>query len=116
MLWNRREESLPRAEKRWSRFAFRSYKKEIPEEKIIGDVRYFRDKENNLRLRGIYLKTGTPCSCPMCGNPRKWFKHKTIQEQKFEEYFNDSIDELSESENILFLGNNTTEEIAENKS
>lgn len=24
----------------------------------------------------------TPCSCPACGNPRKWFNEKTRQEKK----------------------------------
>ena len=27
-------------------------------------------------------KTPTPCSCPMCGNPRKWFGIRTIQERR----------------------------------
>ena len=25
------------------------------------------------------------CSCPMCGNKRKFFKEKTMQEKKFDE-------------------------------
>lgn len=27
-----------------------------------------------------------PCSCHMCGNPRKHFKQKTIQEKRMDEY------------------------------
>ena len=27
------------------------------------------------------------CSCLMCGNPRKWMKEKTIQEQKNDRLF-----------------------------
>lgn len=27
-----------------------------------------------------------PCSCHMCGNPRKHFKKKTIQERRMDEY------------------------------
>jgi len=27
--------------------------------------------------------TATLCSCPMCGNPRKWFGQRTIQERRF---------------------------------
>lgn len=27
-------------------------------------------------------KTGTPCSCEMCGNPRKHFKQKTRKEME----------------------------------
>lgn len=30
----------------------------------------------------IMRKTGTPCSCVSCGNPRKWFGLKTRQELK----------------------------------
>ena len=29
-----------------------------------------------------FFKTPTPCSCWMCGNPRKWFKQPTIQERR----------------------------------
>ena len=29
------------------------------------------------------FRTPTPCSCWMCGNPRKWFKQPTIQERRF---------------------------------
>lgn len=28
-------------------------------------------------------KTPTPCSCWMCGNPRKWFGDVTVQERNF---------------------------------
>jgi rubrerythrin len=31
---------------------------------------------------GQVVDTPTPCSCPMCGNPRKHFKLKSIQERK----------------------------------
>lgn len=27
----------------------------------------------------------TVCSCPMCGNPRKWFNEKTMQEKRAED-------------------------------
>lgn len=27
-------------------------------------------------------KTGTPCSCASCGNPRKYFNEPTIQEKR----------------------------------
>lgn len=32
------------------------------------------------------IKTPTPCSCWMCGNPRKYFGTKTYQELKQEEF------------------------------
>ena len=34
-------------------------------------------------------ETRKPCSCLMCGNPRKHWKDKTMQEKRFEEYGND---------------------------
>lgn len=36
--------------------------------------------------------TPTPCSCWMCGNPRKYFKQKTYQEQKQDGYFSSSLE------------------------
>lgn len=32
------------------------------------------------RLTGIYLNTATPCSCPICGNDRKYLNKKSIKE------------------------------------
>lgn len=29
--------------------------------------------------------TPTPCSCPTCGNSRKWFGEETIQERRFKQ-------------------------------
>ncbi len=34
---------------------------------------------------GRYRKVRTPCSCYMCGNPRKHFKEKTIQERRHDD-------------------------------
>lgn len=31
---------------------------------------------------GFVLSTPAPCSCYGCGNPRNWFKERTIQEQR----------------------------------
>lgn len=39
-----------------------------------------RDMAQEGRQLGKLLHTATPCSCPMCGNPRKYFGHRTIQE------------------------------------
>lgn len=36
---------------------------------------------------GKYANTRQPCSCYMCGNPRKYLGEKTIQEKKFDYYF-----------------------------
>lgn len=37
----------------------------------------------DIRIRKA-VDTPTPCSCHMCGNPRKYFDEKTIQEKKFD--------------------------------
>lgn len=37
------------------------------------------------RMIGIASNHGKLCSCHMCGNPRKFFNMKTLQEQKFDE-------------------------------
>lgn len=34
---------------------------------------------------GMAVDTPTPCSCPMCGNPRKFFQEKTMQERRADE-------------------------------
>lgn len=31
---------------------------------------------------GVVVNTPTPCSCYMCGNPRKYFNEKTVQERR----------------------------------
>jgi len=36
---------------------------------------------------GEVVNTPTPCSCPMCGNPRRHFGIKTIQELRVEEEY-----------------------------
>jgi hypothetical protein len=40
--------------------------------------------EDDDKHLGIMRKTGKRCSCPMCGNPRKHFGLKTLQEIKDE--------------------------------
>src|SRR5436305_2031423 len=34
---------------------------------------------------GLVAHTKARCSCWMCGNPRKWWKEKTMQEKRFDE-------------------------------
>ena len=36
------------------------------------------------RMIGIKAHTPAMCSCHMCGNPRKYWKEKTIQERRNE--------------------------------
>lgn len=37
------------------------------------------------RRRGQNAKTPVPCSCCMCGNPRKYFGERTVQERRLEQ-------------------------------
>lgn len=39
------------------------------------------------------IDTPAPCSCWMCGNPRKYFNERTIQEKRFEDIFESYITE-----------------------
>lgn len=34
------------------------------------------------RKLGMVVATATPCSCPMCGNPRKYWGERTMQERR----------------------------------
>ncbi len=34
------------------------------------------------------------CSCHMCGNPRKHWKSKTMQEKRMDECYKDMVDEV----------------------
>ena len=38
------------------------------------------------RRLGLLVHTPAPCSCYMCGNPRKWWKQKSIDQISFEEF------------------------------
>lgn len=44
---------------------------------------YFCNCADTERSLGIVINTPKRCSCPMCGNPRKYFKGEgTMQEKK----------------------------------
>lgn len=50
---------------------------------ILVDGWAYRDDEINPRVIGITASThGAACSCYMCGNPRKWFGERTVQERR----------------------------------
>lgn len=48
--------------------------------------------EANARQIGRHAQTPAACSCWMCGNPRKYFGERTVQERRFlqdsQEYLN----------------------------
>jgi hypothetical protein len=41
-------------------------------------------KDNPKRL-GKLVDTPKPCSCNMCGNPRKYFNEETMQERRYKD-------------------------------
>lgn len=47
-------------------------------------------------MRAALATTSTPCSCYMCGNPRRYWKQVTLKERK--KYLN-FVDDLKEVEN-----------------
>ena len=44
--------------------------------------KYWGSEEKRQKHIRKMAETRTPCSCYMCGNPRKMFKEVTFQEQK----------------------------------
>ena len=67
-------------------------KQEVRKKKKV--VREYYNWWGDWDSKSIGLKSHTPCrcSCSMCGNPRKYYKDKTIQEKK-----NERMHELLES-------------------
>ncbi len=47
-----------------------------------------------IRLVGFYRKTKVPCSCYMCGNPRKYWHELPISERKANEDFKNQMEML----------------------
>lgn len=45
---------------------------------------------------GRVVNTATPCSCWMCGNPRKFFNDVTIQEKKSDDSFKAGLNDIDE--------------------
>lgn len=42
---------------------------------------YWRGNASEITKQGFVVETPKPCSCWMCGNPRKFFKELTLQEK-----------------------------------
>lgn len=63
-------------------------------ERMLDRVKKFRwlqpefwhgdEKSREKHIRQM-AETRKPCSCHMCGNPRRMFKEKTIQEKRFDQ-------------------------------
>jgi hypothetical protein len=46
---------------------------------------WFSGEEHKEQHQKRMTETRKPCSCHMCGNPRRMFKEKTMQEKRFEQ-------------------------------
>lgn len=64
-------------------------------QRMIDKVKKFRFVQpefynGNETLRQKHIRkmaeTRTPCSCHMCGNPRRMFNEETMQEKRIKEY------------------------------
>jgi len=74
---------------------FRRHQRERMRQKLSKRLQWvYGDPQSMLNLElgrqvSRELNHGKRCSCPMCGNPRKWYKEKTIQEKKADESLKD---------------------------
>lgn len=66
--------------------AFRRHKREKAKAKAKKIANDWRVNPSPKRI-GMIATTPAPCSCDMCGNPRRHWKQKTIQEIKADEAF-----------------------------
>lgn len=48
---------------------------------------FFLDDDARKRHQQKVAETRKPCSCWMCGNPRRYFNEKTMQEKRFDERY-----------------------------
>ena len=62
--------------------------------KYYGIRTWIREHDNPNLVIGYRANTHTPCSCVMCGNPRKHFGERTISEIRHIQIMKDEIDEI----------------------
>jgi hypothetical protein len=58
-------------------------------------VNWWSEEYKQKRL-GLVVSYPKMCSCPMCGNPRKWLNERTIQEMRDLERMEYDLEELSD--------------------
>lgn len=61
---------------------------------------YFRASwlTNTGKQNSIIVQYPAQCSCPMCGNPRKWLNERTIHELQDLDRYIDGMEELYEEQ------------------
>ena len=62
--------------------------------RINNRYNYWFKQPDEPKLLGKYRKTKRFCSCWMCGNPRRHFNEKTIQEKKADDDYKQQLDDL----------------------
>jgi hypothetical protein len=53
---------------------------------VIHMNKWLREDDDFEKIVCKRAQAKQPCSCYMCGNPRKHFKEKTMREKRFDEY------------------------------
>ena len=68
--------------------SIRRHNREMLNKKVAKQIKfiYHLNPVVHQKLVKHMVKNRTLCSCWMCGNPRKYFNHKTIQEERNEDY------------------------------
>ncbi len=64
---------------------YRRHQEEKKKRKVVKDYDKWWWEDVSPRMVGIKAHTPALCSCWMCGNPRKYWKEKTIQERRAEQ-------------------------------
>jgi hypothetical protein len=82
---------MSRAIRRHHRERLKKRTRKILSNEIFAFIRNDLDRRVNVRWNNMQM-----CSCPMCGNPRRWdHKDKTLQELKAYDRYSDGLEELS---------------------
>ena len=63
---------------------YRRHQEEKKKRKVVRNYDKWWWQDETPRMIGIKAHTPALCSCQMCGNPRKYWKEKTIQERRNE--------------------------------
>lgn len=64
---------------------YRIHQEEKKKRKVVKDYDKWWWEDETLRIIGKKAHSPKGCSCHMCGNPRKYWNEKTIQERRDEQ-------------------------------
>lgn len=74
--------------------AFRRFQ-ELKKKKWVQKI-FSRYRHLDEAVVGIIAHSPHNCSCHMCGNPRKWFNEKTMQEKRMDDYYRAVDDDIDD--------------------